>query len=362
MSNNKTLDELFLKETLRLAKQGQGWANPNPMVGAVIVKNGKVIGKGYHHKAGLPHAEIEALQNSKTSVKGATMYVSLEPHAYHGKTPPCTDAIIQAGIARVVCATLDPNPKVRGKGLKKLQSAGIKTAVGMLKQEARRLNEAFFTFHEKRRPFIVLKFAASLDGKIATRLHDSKWISNPEARQAARNLRSIYQSVLVGVNTVIRDNPHLGARRSGKPDPLRIILDTSLRIPMGSRVLRDTNALVVTAKATPQAKRKALESQGVSVVVLPSKKISLKKLMHELYRRKIISVLVEGGGAVLGSFVDEQLADKVYAVHAPILIGGEQAVSVRGLGVRAVRDAIHLKDVSYKRFGDNMMTVGYAQV
>lgn len=360
MSNNKNLDKLFLQETLRLARKGEGWTNPNPMVGAVIVRNGKLIARGYHRKAGLPHAEIEALRAAKTSVKSATMYVSLEPHVHHGKTPPCTDAIIKSGIKRVVFCTLDPNPKVAGKGARELRKAGIKISYGLLTAEARQLNEAFFTFHEKRRPFIVLRFAASLDGKIATRTGHSQWITNHESRIFKRQLRGTYQAILVGAGTVLADDPHLGARLSGKRDPFRIILDSTLRIPLTSQVLRDNNVLVITTMAASQKKRLALESKGINVAALPGKKISLPKLMGELYRREIISILVEGGGQVLGSFVDEKLVDKVYAVHAPIIIGGEKAVSaVRGQGARTIAEAVLLKDVSFKKFGDNLVTIGY---
>lgn len=360
MSNSKTLDNYFLRETLRLAKKGEGWVNPNPMVGAVIVKNGKIIARGYHHRAGLPHAEIEALRTAKTPVKGGTLYVNLEPCCHYGKTPPCTDAIIKSGIKRVAFCTLDPHSKMAGKGAKALRKVGIRVSVGELAAVARKLNEGFFTFHQKRRPFIALRFAASLDGKIATRTGHSQWITNHESRIFKRRLRGTYQAILVGAGTVLADNPHLGTRIPGKRDPLRIILDTTLKIPLTSKVLRDKNVLVVTTAAANSKKRAVLENKTINVVVQPGKTISLRKLMQELYRREIISVLVEGGGQVLGSFVDEKLADKVYAVHAPIIIGGEKAVSaVRGIGAKTVHNAVHLKNVSYQKFGDNLMTIGY---
>lgn len=363
MSNGKTLDNYFLQETLHLAKKGEGWTNPNPMVGTVIVKNGKVVARGYHHKAGMPHAEIEALRAAKTSVKGATLYVNLEPCCHYGKTPPCTDAIIKSGIKRVVFCTVDPHSKVAGKGAKALRKADISVSVGELAAESRKLNEAFFTFHQKRRPFIVLRFAASLDGKIATRAGYSQWISNQESRIFERRLRGTYQAILVGAGTVLADNPHLGTRILGKRDPLRIILDTTLKIPLTSRVLRDKNVLVVTTAAANSKKRAVLQSKAINVIVQPGKKISLRKLMQELYRREIISVLVEGGGQVLGSFVDEKLVDKIYAVHAPMIIGGEKAISaVRGIGAKTVHKAVHLKNVSYQKFGDNLMTVGYVKI
>ncbi|MBI2335133.1 bifunctional diaminohydroxyphosphoribosylaminopyrimidine deaminase/5-amino-6-(5-phosphoribosylamino)uracil reductase RibD, partial [Candidatus Daviesbacteria bacterium] len=267
-------DLKFLKETLKLAKKGLGRVSPNPMVGAVIVKNGQIIGKGYHKKFGFPHAEIEALKNCRENPRGATMYVNLQPCSHFGKTPPCIDAIIKAGIKKVICCSLDPNPKIHGK-------AGIEISAGVLEKEARKLNEAFFTFHEKKRPFIAIKFAASLDGKLATRTGDSKWITNEKAREYARSLRARYQAVLVGKNTFLKDQPHLGVRIKGKKDPLKIVLGLSIN---------------------PK---------------------NIQDLLSILYKKEIISVLVEGGGKTLGSFIDAKVVDKVYAFHAPIIIGGE---------------------------------------
>lgn len=326
----------FLKETFKLAKKGLSWTNPNPMVGAVIVKNGQIIGKGFHKKAGLPHAEIEALSDLKEDPKGATLYVNLEPCVHWGKTPPCADAIIKAGIKRVVCATKDPNPKVAGKGLALLKKAGIETSVGSLENQARKLNEAFFTYHEKKRPFVAVKFAASLDGKIATRTGDSKWITNQKAREYARGLRSEYQAVLVGVNTIIKDDPHLGVRIKGKKDPLRVVLGSKQQIPRDSQVLRDQNILFIPAKKIPD-------------------------LLAALYKKEIISILVEGGGKTLGRFVDSGLIDKVYAFQTPVLIGGKEAISIGGKGAQTLKEALYLKNISFKKFGDNLLTIGYTQ-
>lgn len=354
-------DTLFLKKTLQLARKGMGWTQPNPMVGAVLVKNGKIIAKGYHKKVGLPHAEIEAIKNAKTSLKSATLYVNLEPCAHYGRTPPCVDAIIKAGITRMVCSTLDPNPSVHGQGIGRLKKAGISVSVGLLENEAKRLNEAFFTFHEKKRPFIALKFAASLDGKIATYTGDSKWITNEKARTFARSLRSHYQSILVGINTIISDNPHLGVREKGEKDPLRIIFDTTLRIPVDSQVLRDSNVLLVTTKKAKKEKKTQLEKRGISILVFHSEQISLRELVLELGKRNIISILVEGGGEVLGSFVDKKLMDKIYAFHAPIIIGGQKAMTIEGKGADRIQDALRLKHIAFKKFGDNMLTIGYVR-
>ncbi len=328
------MDIHFMRETLRLAKKGLSWTWPNPMVGAVLVKNGKIVAKGYHHKVGLPHAEIEAIRSSKTNLKGAILYVNLEPCSYFGRTPPCTDTIIKSGITRVVCSTLDPNPKVSGQGMLALKKAGIEVSVGVLKQEAQLLNETFFTFHTQKRPHIAIKFAASLDSKIATRTGDSKWITNEKARLFARRLRGEYQAVLVGANTVLKDDPNLGTRIKGLKDPIRIILDSHSKIPSTAQVLRDKNVLII------------------------NEQITVSDLLERLKEKEIISVLVEGGGMTIGSFVDEKLVDRVYAFHAPLIIGGKEAISVSGVGVQTVHDALRLKNITRKTFGDNMLTIG----
>lgn len=329
------MDEFFLKKCLTLAGKGMGRTAPNPMVGAILVKNGRIIGKGYHKKRGLPHAEIAALRNCQENPAGTTLYVNLEPCSHFGLTPPCVPEIIKAEIKRVVCCSVDPNPKVSGEGVKALKKAGIEVLVGRLEDEAKALNEAFFTFHLKKRPFIAMKFAASLDGKIATYSGDSKWITNTKAREYARRLRAKYQAVLVGVNTVIKDDPHLGVRIIGKRDPVRIILGSKSKIPPQAQVLRDKN--VIIAK-TP----------------------TLAELLKILKQKEIISLLVEGGSRVLGSFLDERLVDKVYAFYSPILIGGEKAVTaIGGRGAATISEVLHLKNTSIKKFGDNFLITGY---
>ena len=365
-----TRDEKFMDEALKLGAKGAGWTAPNPMVGAVIVsagggsasggKNGKIVGRGYHRITGGPHAEIEALADAGRSARGATLYVNLEPCAHFGRTPPCAEAIIKAGIKRVACSAVDPNSLVHGRGIAKLKSAGVSVSVGARGKEARALNEAFFVFHEKKRPFIALKFASSLDGKIAARSGDSRWITNEEARKYARNLRRNYQAILVGINTVLHDDPHLGLRIKGVPDPLRIILDSALRIPLGSKILRDNNVLIFTTRRADSKKYKKLTDDGISVVKFPTGRISLSSVMKELARREIISVFVEGGGEVLGSFVDAKLVDKVHAFYAPILIGSESAVSaVSGKGAGTISESLRLKNTTLKKFGDNILVSGY---
>lgn len=347
-----TQDEFFIKQTLKLAKKGLNWTNPNPMVGVVIVKGGKILSKGYHKAFGLPHAEIEALRKCKENSDGATLYINLEPCSHFGKTPPCVGAIIRSGIKRVVCSTYDPNPKIHGLGIAMLQKSGLAVSIGLLENAARALNEAFFTFHEKKRPFIAIKFAASLDGKIATFKGNSKWITNEKARNYVRKLRGQYQAILVGINTVLLDDPHLG-------NSLRIILDSKLQVPMDAQVLRDRNVILATTTKTDKIKKKQLEKKGVTVEVF-DESIIIPKLLSKLRQKEIISILVEGGGEVLGSFMDAGVIDKIYAFHAPILIGGKKAISaIGGLGVQTISQAIHLKNLSYRRFDDNLLITGY---
>lgn len=353
-------DARYLKRALRLAEKGLGRTFPNPMVGAVIVKNGRIVGEGYHRKAGGPHAEIEALRMAGKSAKGATLYVNLEPCSHVGRTPPCADAIIRAKIQRVVCCMRDPNPKVSGAGISRLRRAGIIVSIGGYAAEAEVLNEGFLAFHRKSRPFVAIKFASSLDGKIATKTGDSKWVTNVRARAYARALRGRYQSVLVGINTVLSDDPHLGARAKGIPDPLRIILDSTLKIPLTSRVLRDTNVLIFTTHRANRPTYNALVEDGIAVVTCAGKTVSLRAVMKELIRRTIISVFVEGGGTVLGSFIDAKLVDKVYAFHAPLLLGGEAAKSaIGGKGAPSIRQALRLVRMEHKMFGDNLLISGY---
>ncbi|MDP3965894.1 MAG: bifunctional diaminohydroxyphosphoribosylaminopyrimidine deaminase/5-amino-6-(5-phosphoribosylamino)uracil reductase RibD [bacterium] len=357
MKSTATADERFMSEALKLAEKGIGRTSPNPMVGAVVVKGGKIIGRGYHRKAGVAHAEIEALAAAGRSARGATLYVNLEPCAHFGKTPPCVEAIINAGIKRVVCSAIDPNPQVQGRGIARLKQFGISVSVGVKKAEARVLNEAFFVFHEKKRPFVALKFAMSLDGKLAARTGDSKWITGEKARSFARDLRGNYQAILVGVNTVIRDNPHLGARKRGMKDPLRIILDSHLRIPLRARVLRDANVIIAATSRAPRAKIQKLEKRGIRVLVFKGIRVSIPKLLAELRKREIISVFVEGGGEVLGSFIDAKIADKAYVFCAPLLVGGAGAHSVGGKGVEKIAQALRFKTMSVKSLGGDVLFI-----
>lgn len=352
-------DIRYMKEALRLARRGMGHTNPNPMVGAVLVKNDRIIGHGYHRQAGFPHAEIEAIRSLRENPEGATLYVTLEPCCHSGRTSPCTDAIIGAGIKRVVYAVDDPNPRVCGKGAAAIHKANIDITSGILEKEARRLNEAFFTFHREKRPYIAIKFACSLDGKIATKTGDSKWITDEKARLFARKLRSKYQAILVGINTVLSDNPHLGIRIKGKKDPTRIIIDSRFRIPLNAQVLRDSNIMIATT-AHDREKAKILRDQGVTLIRFDSSVIPIAALLEELGKRQIISILIEGGGETIGRFADAKLVDKVYAFHAPILIGGQSAPNAIGAeGSKTLKESAYLHGITHRQFNETLLTAGY---
>ncbi len=357
------MDSFYMRKALQLAKKGLSWTNPNPLVGAVLVKNGNSIGAGHHARFGEAHAEINAIRSAKEDISGSTLYVNLEPCCHAGKTGPCVDEIIKAGIKKVIFSHADPNPLVCGKGRKILEKAGVEVINGILREEALRLNEGFETFHTKKRPFVAAKFAGSLDGKIATQTGDSQWISNEKARKYARKLRSQYQAILVGKNTVAKDNPHLGCRDARYKDPVRIILDSRLSLDPEKQVFRDNNAMVVATVKSSQKKRDMFLKREIPVIVLESANISIHELIGALKKQQIVSVLVEGGGETLGSFFDADCVDKVYSFHAPIIIGGKQALSaVGGCGVSPISDAIRLKKVSRRYFDDDILTEGYVKL
>ncbi|MFH1959163.1 MAG: bifunctional diaminohydroxyphosphoribosylaminopyrimidine deaminase/5-amino-6-(5-phosphoribosylamino)uracil reductase RibD [Patescibacteria group bacterium] len=352
-------DQLFMKKALILAKKGMSWTRPNPLVGAVIVRDGEIIGQGYHTRCGEAHAEVEAIRSTKKSTKGATMYVTLEPCCHTGKTPPCTEAVIKAGIKKVICAHLDPHLVVAGKGVAALRAQGIEVEVGLMEKESREMNEGFVTYHSQKRPFIVVKFAASLDGKIATATGDSKWITSEESREYSRSLRARYDAILVGKNTILHDDPNLGCQNPQMQDPLRIILDSNLSTPLTAQVFRDNNVLVATTQNASQKRVNQFTKKGIEVLVLKGKQVPIPELLKKLTEKKIQSVFIEGGGRVLGSFVDAQLVDKVYAFHAPIIIGGVAAKNaVGGVGAETIFKSIKLSNVSRKVLGKDILTVG----
>ncbi|HVN96528.1 MAG TPA: bifunctional diaminohydroxyphosphoribosylaminopyrimidine deaminase/5-amino-6-(5-phosphoribosylamino)uracil reductase RibD [Syntrophorhabdaceae bacterium] len=360
-------DEQYMHMALKLARKGLGTTSPNPMVGAVLVKGGKVIGTGYHKKSGGHHAEVAAIHDAKEEAKGATLYVNLEPCVHQGKTPPCTDAVIQAGIKKVVVGMLDPNPQVNGRGVQTLRKAGMEVKVGMLEEEAKRLNEAFIVSMERKRPFFTMKGAVSLDGKLATKTCDSKWISNEESRKHADSLRSVSDGIMVGINTVIADNPLLIPKMTRpKKIPVRIVLDSKLRIPLACDMVKTSEKYatwIFTGDDARPDKEAKLKSMGIDVIRVhrdENGRVSLAQICDELYKRGIVSVLVEGGGEVNSSLLKEGLIDKIVLFYAPIMIGGKASFNlVGGKGIDFLKDAYRIDIVTLKRFKDDICIEGY---
>ncbi|HVN23597.1 MAG TPA: bifunctional diaminohydroxyphosphoribosylaminopyrimidine deaminase/5-amino-6-(5-phosphoribosylamino)uracil reductase RibD [Syntrophorhabdales bacterium] len=357
----------YMRKALNLAKRGLGTTSPNPMVGAVVVKGGKIVGEGYHHRAGEAHAEIIALEKAGQRARGGMLVLNLEPCCHTGKTPPCVNAVIKAGLKKVVVAMQDPNPLVNGKSIELLRKAGIDVKVGLLEHEARILNEAFITFVEKKRPLFIAKGAVSLDGKIATRIGESKWISNEESREYANQLRSVMDGVMVGINTVILDNPLLVPKVS-KPKryPVRIVLDSKLRIPPSCELVKTADkfkTLVFTLPDSRQDKESRLKSMGVEVVQVAAGdngRIALSAVCKELWQRQITSVLVEGGAELHSSFINEKLTDKIVIFYAPKLIGGKNAPSlIGGKGIDFMKDACRIDITSVRKLKEDICVEGY---
>ncbi len=357
----------YMRKALGLAKRGLGTTSPNPMVGAIVVKGGKIVGDGFHRKSGEAHAEIIALEKAGQRARGGTLIINLEPCSHTGKTPPCVNAVIKAGVRKVVVAMQDPNPLVNGKGIELLRKAGIDVKVGLLEREARLLNEVFITFVEKQRPFFIMKGAVSLDGKIATRIGESKWISNEESREYANQMRSVMDGIMVGINTVILDNPFLLPKIS-KPKryPVRIVLDSKLRIPPACELVKTAEkfkTLVFTLPDSRQDKESRIKSMGVEVVRVAAGdngRIALSAVCKELWQREITSVLVEGGGELNSSFISESLVDKLVIFYAPKLIGGRNAPSfIGGKGIDFMKDACRIDVASVRKLKDDICVEGY---
>lgn len=347
-------EEQFMKRAIELAKQGSGWTAPNPLVGAVVVKNGRVIGEGYHRKYGELHAERNALAACSEDPAGATLYVTLEPCCHYGKTPPCTEIIIEKKIAKVVIGSRDPNPKVAGKGARILREHGIEVVEDYMREACDALNPVFFHYITTKTPYVVLKFAMTLDGKIATRTGASKWITGEAARNHVHQLRSRYAGILAGIGTVLADDPMLNCRIDGAHQPLRIILDSHLRIPMGSRLVRsakDYPLLIVCNESTRDREEgtnriQKLEEAGAKVWTLPEKNghPDLNVLMQRLGEEKIDSVLIEGGGTVNEAALKAHIVHHVYAYIAPKIFGGEDAKTpVEGSGIRLPQECANLR-------------------
>jgi len=360
----------YMECALSLARLAMGHTSPNPAVGAVVVKDGLVVGMGYTQPVGSEHAEVMALRQAGEKARDAAMYVTLEPCSHYGRTPPCTEAMIAAGISEVYVALVDPNPVVSGSGIGRLNEKGIKTHVGLGQQEAYQINEAYIKHVTTGLPFVVAKFAMSLDGKIATKSGDSKWITSEEARNYAHALRCTFDAIMVGVNTVMADNPHLTARgcggRSGigKMQPLRLVVDTEGRIPVDSHVFEPPGGiLVAVGEPFDTARKQELAQAGAEVVELPASNgsVDIAELFKLLGKRGIVTVLVEGGGKVLGSLFDQRLVDKVLAFVSPVIIGGREAACVGGNGVDRMVEALRLSRVDIKIFGDDILVSGYTQ-
>lgn len=355
----------YMRLALQLAEIAKGQTSPNPMVGAVIVNRGEVVGFGAHLKAGEAHAEVHALSMAKGKAKGATLYVTLEPCSHHGRTPPCTEAIIEAGIKRVVIGVSDPNPQVKGRGIERLRQAGIQVDVGLLQEEARCLNQFFNHYIVHKRPFVTLKMATTLDGKIATRTGESQWITGEKARADGHRLRDEHDAILVGVNTVLKDNPRLTARIDGVPGrhPLRVILDSQLRTPLDAHVADTSEAStwIFTTTEAPLERREALEAKGIKVIpVSPGPRVDVEKTLTYLGQEGIASLLVEGGGKVNASFLEKRLVNRVVAYLAPKLIGGHQAPGAfDGEGIDRLSQSLQLSNMSVESLGDDIKVIGY---
>jgi diaminohydroxyphosphoribosylaminopyrimidine deaminase/5-amino-6-(5-phosphoribosylamino)uracil reductase len=366
-----TEDNRFMKMALDLAKKGEGFTSPNPMVGAVIVKDGKIVGKGYHQAAGKAHAEVNAVDDAGALAKGATLYVTLEPCNHIGRTPPCTEKIISAGIRRVVAAMTDPNPEVTGGGLDYLKSRGISITSGVCEPQAKRLNEAFIKYVRTKRPFTIVKCAATLDGRIATKTGDSRWVSGEESRRFVHRLRHAVDAIMVGIGTVEKDDPSLTARIAIPPkrfkpkDPTRIVLDTRLRIPEKAKLLRlhsHSDTILVTGPSVSGDKKSKLEKNGVAIIESPVKNglIDLDRLMDRLGSMNVTSLLIEGGGRVIASALSAGIVDKIYFFYAPKILGGDDGIPIcKGPGAEKMNQCIPVKNIKVHRFGNDVMIEGY---
>ena len=355
----------YLRQALRLARKGSGRTSPNPLVGAVVVRGSQVVGAGYHQKAGGPHAERIALSQAGRKARGATLYVNLEPCNHTGRTPPCTEAILESGVKKVVFGMEDPNPRVAGGGGPYLRDRGIAVTGGFLERECRALNEVYLKWVTTGFPFVTLKAALSLDGKIATRVGDSKWISNEQSRANVHRLRSRVDGILVGIGTVLADDPLLTPRPSRKNlrTPLRVIVDPQLKIPLPARLFSDPGPVLIAAvEGAPKKKAAELQRKGVDLVLFPDRggRFDLKALLAYLGRKEVTDLLVEGGSEIFSSFLSEGLADLLWLFYAPILIGGQSAKGmIGGRGVATVDEALKFERLRWQSLGGDFFVEGY---
>jgi diaminohydroxyphosphoribosylaminopyrimidine deaminase / 5-amino-6-(5-phosphoribosylamino)uracil reductase len=362
--NAADLDRLYMTQALRLAAKGRGRTSPNPMVGAVVVVRNSIVGRGYHHRAGGPHAEILALAAAGKQARGGTLYLTLEPCCHTRKrTPPCVPALIESGLRRIVVAMLDPNPQVKGRGVSRLRRAGIDVAVGCCRKESEQLNEAYIHWITTGRPFLILKAAMTLDGKIATAGGESRWITGEEARRQVHRLRSQVDAVMVGIGTVLHDNPQLTARLPGRTvrQPLRVVLDSRLRIPLKAQVLSTKSGgeiLIVTAVHASKPRIEKLQRLGATVLTLPAEqgRVSLHTCLIELGKRGITSVLLEGGSEMNASAFSAGLVNRVRLYIATMVLGGQDAKGiVGGASPASLTDAWRLKDLHITRVGEDIL-------
>lgn len=360
------MDETYMKQALELAAQGLGRTSPNPAVGSVIVAGDNIVGRGWHQAAGTPHAEVHALAQAGELARNATLYVTLEPCCHHGRTGPCTDAIIAAGVKRVVVAMTDPNPLVRGQGIQKLRRHGIEVREGVCAGAAAQLNEVFIKWIATGLPFCVSKTAMTLDGKIATHTGHSKWITSEPAREYVHGLRNLYDAILVGIGTVLADDPSLTTRLpGGGRNPIRVVADSTGRIPLNAKLLCDREAPVIIAVGpeVPEEKLAALQAKGAEVLKLPltaGRGISLRHLFVELGRRNITSVLLEGGAEVNASALAENVVDKIHWFIAPKIIGGKTAPGpIGGVGLSDIGQAGVLEELQIKNVGRDILITAY---
>lgn len=362
----KSTPEYFMEAAIKLALKGKGKTSPNPMVGALVVKNGKIIGKGFHERAGLAHAEIMALTEAGKNAKGATLYVTLEPCAHFGRTPPCVDSIIKSGIKEVVIGMIDPNRLNNGKGVIILKEHRIKVKVGFLENKLKKINESFIKYITKGVPFITVKVAESLDGRIATKTGDSKWITSDKSRSLSHRMRQDYDAIMVGVNTVLRDNPKLDTWFS-KKHPKKVIVDSQLSVPQNAFIFSgNSQVILVTLPAKPgqETENRKILAQKAKILEVKEKtgQINLKDMLKKLARLEITNIIVEGGGTLNGSLFDEGLVDKVLIFISPKIIGGKEAIgSVMGRGISRMEKAIRLKNITLKRIGEDFLVEGYVK-
>lgn len=358
-----TNHNFYMNLAIENARAMKGQTDPNPLVGSVIINDNRIVGIGTHLKAGEPHAEIHAIRMAGENARGGTIYVTLEPCSHYGRTGPCAVAIVEAGIKKVVIATLDPNPVVAGNGVKILEEAGIEVIVGIMEEESRKMNEVFNKFIVEKKPFVTMKAGSTLDGKIATHSADSKWITSTEARHDVHKLRNENMAILVGVNTVIEDDPELTTRIPNGRNPIRVILDSTLRIPLDSKVVSDSKAetWIFTAREYDKKAEKQLNARGISIYPTSGmKQVDPNDVVRILGEKLVSSVLIEGGGSIHAAFLENKLVDKVEIYIAPKLVGGVHAPTfLEGAGVELMRDAVDLEGLSISPVGKDYKFTGY---